>query len=335
MAFHVRSLTFESVVQHVLGDCGACPSTDPGQPLVNDWIWKAAGSFSYWLGALGIQNRDPNRVADWIRANMTRREKVPYEVSRMVERRFSAKVDPAASLHRETPKEEFSMDDLCDYAAKVPMIDHDYLIRHSPEHVDISWTQVMQRIHGTGANVFITTDMERRCGVSTHYPVGDEKVEGWLPKSVAANRHGAWFVINQFKPDATRAADSDLLDCRHVLLESDQEGCAHLWLRVLVQVPNVVSITLSGNVSAHAVVRVGAKNVQEFNEVRAELIRRYVPLGACFKSLTASRLSRLPNVKRGDNGNIQRLLYLNPNPDGTPIYKRSEPGITLARSRIL
>lgn len=327
MAFRVRSLTFESVVQHVLGDCGACPSTDPGQPLVNDWIWKTAGSFAYWLGALGIRDRDPNRVAEWIRANMTRREKVPYEVARMVERRFSAKVNPAASSHHETIKEEFSMDALCDEAAKVPfMVDHDYIIQRSPDPVDISWTQAMIGVHGAGANVFITTDMARQCGVSTHYPTGDGRVEAWLPKSVAGNRAGAWFVINQFKPDARRASDDELLDCRHVLLESDQEGCEHLWLRVLVQVPGVVSITLSGNVSAHAVIRINAKNVQEFNEVRADLIRRYVPLGACFKSLTASRLSRLPNVRRGDNGRIQQLLYLNSNAvaNSDPIYKTKQ-----------
>ena len=49
-----------------------------------------------------------------------------------------------------------------------------------------------------------------------------------------------------------------------------------------------------------------------------------VTLGADPGALSAVRLTRLPQAKRGDR--VQRLLYLNPKADGTPILRRSVPG---------
>ena len=46
-----------------------------------------------------------------------------------------------------------------------------------------------------------------------------------------------------------------------------------------------------------------------------------VTLGADPGALTAVRLSRLPQAVRG--GRLQRLLYLNPKPDGSPILGAS------------
>jgi len=43
-----------------------------------------------------------------------------------------------------------------------------------------------------------------------------------------------------------------------------------------------------------------------------------VTLGADPGALSAVRLTRLPQAKRGDR--IQKLLYLNPFADGTPIF---------------
>jgi hypothetical protein len=138
--------------------------------------------------------------------------------------------------------------------------------------------------------------------------------------------------VNAFKPDARRASDYDLERFDHILIESDVEGCEHLWLRVVAQVPGVVSLTLSGNVSVHALVKTGATNFKEFCEFRDYVEREYVPLGACPGSLTASRLSRLPNVVNGKTGNVQRLLYFNPGVQfGETIYKK-ENALTATNS---
>jgi len=47
-----------------------------------------------------------------------------------------------------------------------------------------------------------------------------------------------------------------------------------------------------------------------------------IRLGACDGSLTALRLSRLPNCVRGETGKLQQLLYLSPDADSTPISQR-------------
>ena len=44
-----------------------------------------------------------------------------------------------------------------------------------------------------------------------------------------------------------------------------------------------------------------------------------VTLGADPGALSAVRLTRLPQARRGDR--VQRLLYLNPAPDATPIIR--------------
>jgi hypothetical protein len=95
---------------------------------------------------------------------------------------------------------------------------------------------------------------------------------------------------------------------------------------VVAQIPGVVSLVTSGNVSVHALVRIGASSFSEWQQKRDELARLYVPLGACPGSLTASRLSRLPNVVNGKTGKLQRLLYFNPvvKADKT-IYKKETP----------
>jgi hypothetical protein len=323
-----RAPTFDSVIQKVLEEKGSCPSTDPGAKCINDWVFDASKCFAYWLARYCIEP-DLNRVADWIRANMTRKENASYEVARQVERAFASKGGGTANIRQATPKVDFNLDALCDEAAKVPeIITHEWLVAHSPEPTDICWTEYNRRVHGVGATVYVTTDMEKQCGVVTHYEVGHVRSEDLLSSAVQRTRHGAWGIVNAFKPEARRTTDGDLQTFDHCLIESDLEDVEHLWLRFVVQIPGVVSLITSGNVSIHALVRIPATSLEEFYKHRENiLIPRYVPLGACQGSLTASRLTRLPNVVRGDNGRMQKLLYLKSDvgPDET-IYKRNDLG---------
>ena len=59
-----------------------------------------------------------------------------------------------------------------------------------------------------------------------------------------------------------------------------------------------------------------------------------VTLGADPGALSAVRLTRLPQAKRGER--VQRLLYLNPEPDGTPILRMrsAECGVRNETSRL-
>jgi hypothetical protein len=109
---------------------------------------------------------------------------------------------------------------------------------------------------------------------------------------------------------------------RYAVLESDLMPAAQ-WLKIVVQLPlPIVSLTYSGGSSIHGLVRVGTKDKQGWDEVvRQRLLPNLVALGACRGSLTAVRLTRLPNCRRDETGKLQELLYLNPHACGEPIWK--------------
>lgn len=122
----------------------------------------------------------------------------------------------------------------------------------------------------------------------------------------------------------TRRSKENTTSFRHVLVESDSMEIG-LWLSILKQVPlPIVSVTLSGNTSAHAIIRIQASSLEQWSEAVREIAEMLIPIGACPGSLTAVRLTRLPGVIRGDNGNEQRLIWLNPNPTPMPIYQHSK-----------
>ena len=55
-----------------------------------------------------------------------------------------------------------------------------------------------------------------------------------------------------------------------------------------------------------------------------------ITLGADRGALSAVRLSRLPQAQRGER--VQRLLYLNAQPDGVPILNQPTQGVLYGRN---
>ena len=154
-----------------------------------------------------------------------------------------------------------------------------------------------------------------------------------LDRILAYNQQGAWFQLNPVTGDylhiarlgkSSRRSEENTTSFNHVLVESDKVQ-PEIWLTILKQLPlPILSITLSGNSSAHALIRVGAKTKAEWTLAASAIARALVPLGACPGSLTAVRLTRLPKVVRRDNQREQTLLFLNPNPSPTPLKNLSE-----------
>ena len=148
---------------------------------------------------------------------------------------------------------------------------------------------------------------------------------------------GVWFLSNpingewcyverlksRFNPEGkTRRAEENITAWTYAVLECDQKPAEHwlgIWLATLVQLPlPIVSITTSGGKSLHALLRVGASSKARWDHIaRHLLLPRLVPLGADPEALTAVRLTRLPGCQR--RSAWQRLLYLNPSANGTPI----------------
>jgi hypothetical protein len=107
----------------------------------------------------------------------------------------------------------------------------------------------------------------------------------------------------------------------YLLIETDVAPIP-LWRKAVVQWPlPIVAIYESGGSGDHVLLRINAQSKEDFDRKSAQYDPELIRLGACPGSVTARRLSRLPNCMRGQTGRLQRLLYLRPDADGTPICK--------------
>ena len=117
----------------------------------------------------------------------------------------------------------------------------------------------------------------------------------------------------------SRRSEESVTAWRYAVLESD-EADPDDWLRCLVQMPlRIASVCESGGRSIHALVRLDAESKEDWDAKVRVIKPVLVTLGADPGALSAVRLTRLPQAKRGER--VQRLLYLNPAPDGAPILR--------------
>jgi hypothetical protein len=133
---------------------------------------------------------------------------------------------------------------------------------------------------------------------------------------------GVWFlpqpVDGEYHPNPrldgklSRRSEESVTAWRYVVLESD-EADPEDWLRCLVQMPLAIAcICTSGGRSIHALVRIDAESKSGWDGLVGKMKPALVTLGADPGALSAVRLTRLPQAKRGER--VQELLYLNPNP---------------------
>ena len=144
-----------------------------------------------------------------------------------------------------------------------------------------------------------------------------------LDRVLCTNRTGAWFLMNPVSGNflsierlgkSSRRCEENTTSFRYVLVESDNIEIT-TWNTIIKQLPlPIAAITMSGNSSTHAIVRTGASTKTEWVQAARTIAALVVPLGACPGSLTAVRLTRLPQVLRTDNQRPQSLLYLNSKP---------------------
>lgn len=147
--------------------------------------------------------------------------------------------------------------------------------------------------------------------------------DGWVSylinKGVPQRQAGAWFRPNPCKDKGSGAAgaimDSDVTSHRFLLLESDVLPLEQqLMLFSKLKLP-ISAVLLSGGLSAHAWVRIGAKNADEYAERARRIVSSLALFGIDQANKNPSRLSRLPGAirvigARGDG--VQKLLWLNP-----------------------
>jgi len=151
-----------------------------------------------------------------------------------------------------------------------------------------------------------------------HLPTGENGV-WFLPQPVS----GGFFPNPRSDGNLSRRSEEAVSAFRYAVLESD-EAEADDWLRCLVQMPLLIAcICESGKRSIHALVRLDAASKADWDRLMAPLKPVLITLGADRGALSAVRLSRLPQAMRGER--CQRLLYLNPQPTGQPIFQQAMP----------
>lgn len=189
---------------------------------------------------------------------------------------------------------------------------------------------VLHKLYKPGEKVVVFNDYySQGCEVWEHPGIaGDLSTLDYLK----SGQQGVWFLANPVdgtthwnprEEDWSRRSEESVTDWRYGVIESDKAP-KNLWLKALVQWPlPIASICDSGGDSIHAVILVNASSKREWDRiVRDELAPIIVPMGADMSSLTAVRLTRLPNCRREEKGQVQSLLYLNPDPNYLPIASR-------------
>ena len=225
------------------------------------------------------------------------------------------------------PKVEFSPEKLHRIASAAPEINEAWLASRSPLNpAEVTSPQFLQALDQPGEKVVVFTDFQSQGQclfvVGSHEP-------SFLP---AGGPEGVWFLANpvdgHFHPNSrqqnklSRRSEESITSWRYLVLENDTADSRD-WLACLAQLPlRIAAIYTSGGKSIHALVRLDAESKADWDAQRDRIKPVVVILGADPNALTAVRLTRLPGTLRGDRP--QRLLYLNPEPDGTPIISSSK-----------
>ncbi|HPV11366.1 MAG TPA: hypothetical protein PKW83_11930 [Verrucomicrobiota bacterium] len=228
------------------------------------------------------------------------------------------------------PKPEFAPEVLKRVAAKASAIGDvvAFIKERSPVVVDRQDSaSVLRRLYafGSGEKVLLFSKMDSPGQMLWEADRSDVIQAGHLP----AGPEGVWFlpqpVDGEYHPNPrlggkfSRRSEESVTAWRFAVLESD-EADADDWLRCLIQMPlRIVSICESGGRSIHALVRVDAASKADWDRMVGGIKPVLITLGADRGALSAVRLTRLPQARRGDR--VQRLLYLNTSPDGMPIIQ--------------
>ena len=241
------------------------------------------------------------------------------------------------------PKSEFDHVKLKKIAARLEGVDAGWLAERSPI---CPWNRTpasfLHALYKPGENILIFDVFNSQGqGVWTHdgFPYDARELDCFR----AGKPCGVWFLINpvdgEFGPNEngrqSRRSAANITSWRYLLIESDNAEFTD-WLAALVQMPLPISaIYTSGGRSTHALIRVDAESKAHWDRIAASLKPALIVLGADSGAMTAVRLSRLPCCERlgttdrhgvynpfSDGPRLQRLLYLNPAPDSTPVCER-------------
>lgn len=208
-------------------------------------------------------------------------------------------------------------------------IDEAWLWWHSPIVPDaMNAESFLKHVFEKGDKVFIA-NLYNRKRPSVLLTIEEPSYTPKLAKLAKKNQKGVWYMTNPItgqwngsgKEQSMRNKES-LAAWRNYVFESDvvEEST---WLAVVVAMPlPIAAIYRSGNKSIHVLIKINAKSAEEWEQYVEFLKPTLLKLGADKALMHRAQLSRLPQCFRGEEGSLQKLLYLDPNPDGKKIIEK-------------
>lgn len=235
------------------------------------------------------------------------------------------------STRSQPARPEFDPAKLERIARKLGGIDSTWLAARSKKRVDkLTPSSFLRELYRPGERVLIF-DVFKSQGQalwSHRSPFNANELDAFR----VGKPRGVWFLANpvtgQYRPNdlgkLSRRSWQTVTAWRYLVLESDKANSAH-WLAALAQMPlPIAAIYTSGGKSIHALVAINAESKDQWNSIANELKPTLVTLGADQKAISAVRLTRLPCCRREEKRTVQTLLYLNGEPDSTPLCEKGE-----------
>lgn len=300
-----------------------CPAPGDG---VHIWILQAA-----WAGRKSGLSADSTLTA--IRAAISRPPRL-RELEEAVRKVFNT--DPQTKFDPPI-KANFDPIALDQLAQKLPGFTEEDLTARSPiRPEDCTSATFLRNLFKIGERVAVFTKMAAQPELLWESPVNPESLDIHELDEITNPDpgFGVWFLANpvsgeplavqrlasERNPEGlTFRAEENLISFRYLVLESDNTR-SDLWIRVIAQIPlPIASVVTSGGRSIHALVRIDASDAAEWKTIRARIAPALVALGADLSAMTTVRLTRLPFCFRREKNEMQRLLFLDPDPTSAPI----------------
>jgi hypothetical protein len=183
---------------------------------------------------------------------------------------------------------------------------------------ELAPSDVLSVLYDDGETVCVLTDSRSQGDL---WRVGGSRPEDL--DQLQEGQENVWFLVqpidrefyrNPRSRSISRRSEESVTAWRYAVLESDAIE-PEIWLKILVQLPPPISaIYTSGGKSIHALIRVDADSKAHWDQMarHPRFLRRLAELGVDPRTVTAVRLSRLPQCMRGETGKRQELLYINP-----------------------
>ncbi len=264
---------------------------------------------------------------------------------------------PRQEAPRPPEKPTFSKELAYKVAASCPRImSEDVLRRISPVEIPAQrhlWPELLlETLYQPGERVLIFTNMRSQGQFLREIGKGNYRLSTHPGQRATAVPHlpsegpeGVWFlcapVVGAWQPNPNNLDSKTKepkpgrrhAECctafRYAVIESDTISPT-VWLNILAVLNDrIAAVYTSGSKSVHTLLHLGdCATPAEFNRHRQDLLRRLVPVGADPAALTPVRLTRLPGCLRLNKTDpatgqpaVQKLLYLNPNPQPhTPLH---------------